>query len=91
MIFNMPTSYDGTLLDHLAEHIMYLSTSSSFWFSVNSSYEHGCHLSIQMIMSPPDYEYRLVEANLLNQNIEVETLLQGASVCDNQLYGHSVS
>jgi hypothetical protein len=25
----MPTSYDGTLLDHLAEHIRYLSTASS--------------------------------------------------------------
>jgi hypothetical protein len=44
----MPTSYDGTLLEHLAEHIMYLSTASSFWFSLNSSYDHGCHLSKQM-------------------------------------------
>ena len=36
----MPTSYDGTLLDHLAKHIMYLSSASSFWFSLNSSYNH---------------------------------------------------
>jgi hypothetical protein len=36
----MSTIYDGTLLDHLAEHIRYLSTASSFWFSVNSSYDH---------------------------------------------------
>ena len=60
----MPTSYDGTLLDHLAEHIRYLSTASSFWFSVNSSYDHGCHLSKRMGMSPQDYEYLLVAANL---------------------------
>jgi hypothetical protein len=52
----MPTSYDGTLLDHLAEHSRYLSTASSFWFSVNSSYDHGCHLSKQMGMSPQDNE-----------------------------------
>jgi hypothetical protein len=60
----MPTSYDGTLLDHLAEHIRYLSTASSFWFSVNSSYDHGCHLSKRMGMSPQDYEYLLVAASL---------------------------
>ncbi len=60
----MPTSYDGTLLEHLADHIMYLSTASSFWFSLNSSYDHGCHLSKQMGMSPQDYEYLLVAANL---------------------------
>jgi hypothetical protein len=79
----MPTSYDGTLLEHLAEHIIYLSTAYSFWFSLNSSYDHGCHLSKQMgSMSPQDYEY-LAAANLshFHQNwgfsikiIEVETL-----------------
>jgi hypothetical protein len=59
----MPTSYDGTLLEHLPEH-MYLSTASSFWFSLNSSYDHGCHLSKQMGLSPQDYECLLVAANL---------------------------
>ncbi len=65
-IFNMSTIYDGTLLDHLdlAEHNKYLSTASSFWFSVNSSYDHGCHLSKRMDMSPQDFEYLLVAANL---------------------------
>ena len=60
----MSTIYDGTLLDHLAEHISYLSTASSFWFNVNSSYDHGCNLSKQMGMSPQNYEYLLVAANL---------------------------
>ena len=36
----MSTSYDGTLLDHLAEHMIYLSTASSFWFSPNLSNDH---------------------------------------------------
>ena len=61
---DMPTSYDGTLLDHLAEHMVYLSAASSFWFSLNSSYDHGCHLSKRLGMSPQDYEYLLVAANL---------------------------
>jgi hypothetical protein len=60
----MSTIYDGTLLDHLAEHIRYLSTASSFWFSVNSGYDHGCQLSKRMGMSPQDYEYLLVAAHL---------------------------
>ena len=60
----MPTSYDGTLLDHLAEHMVYLSTATSFWFSINSSYDHCCHLSKRLGMSPQDYEYLLVAANL---------------------------
>ena len=33
----MSTSYDGTILDHLAEHMLYLSTASLFWFSLDSS------------------------------------------------------
>ncbi len=41
----MLASYDGTLLDHLAEHMVYLSTASSFWFSLDSSYDHEFHLS----------------------------------------------
>ena len=60
----MSTIYDGTLLDHLAEHISFLSTASSFWFSVNSSYDHGCHLSKRMGVSPQDYERLLVAADL---------------------------
>jgi hypothetical protein len=60
----MQASYDGTLLEHLADHIMYLSTASSFWFSLNFSFDHGCHLSKQMGMSPQDNEYLLLAANL---------------------------
>jgi hypothetical protein len=51
------SSYDGTILDHLAEHMLYLSTASSFWFSLVSSYDHEFHLSRA-------YEYLLVAANL---------------------------
>jgi len=54
-----------TLLDHLAEYMIYLSTASSFWFSLNSSYDHEFHLS-QRFGMPPHYDYvcLLVAANL---------------------------
>jgi hypothetical protein len=33
------------LFDPLAKHMVYLSTASSFWFSLDSSYDHEFHLS----------------------------------------------
>jgi hypothetical protein len=48
----MSTSYDGSLLDHLAEYMIYLSTAPSFWYSLNSSYDHGFHLSRRLGMTP---------------------------------------
>jgi hypothetical protein len=54
----------GDILDHLAEHMLFLSTATSFRYSLNSSYDHGFHLSQQLGMTPKDYEYILVAANL---------------------------
>ncbi len=36
--------YD-VLLDHNANFPIYLSGTPSFWFSLNTSYDHGCHLA----------------------------------------------
>ncbi len=55
----MSKSCDGALLDHLAEYTIYLSTASSFWFSLNSSYDHEFHLPQLMVMSPQAYKYLL--------------------------------
>jgi hypothetical protein len=52
--FNMSKSYDGSILDHLVEYMIYLSTASSFLFSLNSSYDHEFHLSKRFGMSPQD-------------------------------------
>ena len=60
----MSTSYDGTILDHLAEHMLYLSTTSLFWFSLDSSYDHEFHLSHRLGMTPLDYKCILAAANL---------------------------
>jgi hypothetical protein len=51
----MAMSYHRILGDHLADHLIYLSLSSSFWFSLNSSYEHDFHLSKRLVMTPKDY------------------------------------
>ena len=57
-------SYDGSMLDHLAEYLIYLSSSSSFWFSLNSSYDHDFHLSKRLGITSKDYEFLLVAADL---------------------------
>ena len=57
-------SYDGSILDHLAEYLIYLSSSSSFWFSLNSSYDHDFHLSKRLGITSKDYEFLLVAADL---------------------------
>jgi hypothetical protein len=59
----MSLSCDGSLLDHLAAHMIFLSTTSSFWYSFDSSYDHEFHLSQQLGMSPKAYEYLLAAAN----------------------------
>jgi hypothetical protein len=60
----MSLSYDTTILDHLAEYLLYLSAAPSFWFSINSSYDHEFHLSRRLGMSPDDYECIMVAAKL---------------------------
>jgi hypothetical protein len=83
----MAMSYHRILGDHLADHLIYLSSSSSFWFSLNSSSEHDFHLSKLLGMTPQDYECLLVAADLahvdkrwgffiskLHQDDEVEAL-----------------
>ena len=60
----MSARCDGTILGHLAEHMLYLSTASSFWFSLSGSHDHSFHLSQQLGMAPHDYECLLVAANL---------------------------
>ncbi len=60
----MVTSYEVISLDHLAEHMICLSTASSFWFSLNSSYDYEFHLSKRLGLTPQDYEFLLVAADL---------------------------
>jgi hypothetical protein len=63
-ILNMLTSYYSISHHHLADHLIHLSSSSSFWFSLNSSYDYEFHLSKRLGMSPQDYEYLLMALDL---------------------------
>jgi hypothetical protein len=54
----------GDLSDHIAEHMLFLSTPTSFWYSLNSSYDHGFHLLQWLDMTLQDYEYLFVAAIL---------------------------
>jgi hypothetical protein len=56
-IFNVVTSFCNISLNHFANHLVYLSTASSFWFSLNLSYDHDFHVYKRLGMSPQDYEY----------------------------------
>ena len=49
----MPTSYYNISLDHLADHLILLSSSSSFWFSLNSSCDNEFHISKRLRTSRP--------------------------------------
>jgi len=61
---DMPLSYDNTILDHLAVYFLYLAAAPSFWFSINSSYDHEFHLSRRLGMIPYGYECIMVAAKL---------------------------
>ena len=42
----------------------FISNAQSFWFMLNTSYDHGCHLASQFHLDPNDYEVLLVVAGL---------------------------
>jgi len=51
-------------LDHIADFLKFISSAQSFWFSLDTSYGHGCHLVNQFRLEPNDYEVLLVVAGL---------------------------
>jgi len=67
-IFNMGTIYVNISLVHLADHLIYLYSSSSFWFSLNSSYDNEFHLSKDLGITPLNYYFLLVAADLAHFN-----------------------
>jgi hypothetical protein len=52
------------LLDHIAEFLLFLSDAPSFWFTLNTSYNHSLHLSSWFGLSPHNYECLLAAVNL---------------------------
>ena len=53
-----------SILDHIAEMLRFISNAQSFWFTLDTSYNHGCHLANRFRLEPNDYEVLLVVAGL---------------------------
>ncbi len=51
-----------TLLDHIADYIRFLSNAQSFWFTLDTSYDYGCHLASRFHLNPEDYEALFIVA-----------------------------
>ncbi len=51
-------------MDHIADFLKFISCAQLFWFSLDMSYDHGCHLANQFRLEPNDYEVLLVVAGL---------------------------
>jgi hypothetical protein len=58
------SSSSESILDHIAEYLQFISNAQSFWFMLNTSYNHGCHLANRFCLEPNNYEVLLVVAGL---------------------------
>jgi len=63
LILQMFSSSEA-LLDHIANFLKFISNTQSFWFTLNTSYNHGCHLTNRFILEPNDYKALLTIAGL---------------------------
>jgi hypothetical protein len=52
------------LLDHIANFLKFISSTQSFWFLLDTSYNHGCHLASRFRLDPDKYEALLIVAGL---------------------------
>ena len=72
---DMSSSYDTTILDHLAEYLLYLSATLLFWFSINSSYDHEFHLSRRLGIEAMQQEWIVAVAAVLVVAAAVEVVI----------------
>ena len=60
----MSQSFD-TLLNRIADYLQFISNTHLFWFMLNTSYDHDCHLANCIYLEPNDYKVLLIVAGLL--------------------------
>ncbi len=58
------SSSSEALLDHIADLLKFISSTQSYWFSLDMSYDHGRHLASQIRLDPEEYEALLNVAGL---------------------------
>jgi len=52
------------LFDHKADFLKFISSAQSFWFLLDTSYDHGCHLASRIRLDPDEYEALLTVTGL---------------------------
>jgi hypothetical protein len=58
------SSRSDSALEHVAEHLQYIASAGSFWFTLNSNYTHGCHLANRFGLNQEEYEALLIICGL---------------------------
>jgi hypothetical protein len=53
-----------SILDHIADYLKFISGTQSFWYMLNTSYNHDCHLASWFHWEQNSYEVLLVVAGL---------------------------
>jgi hypothetical protein len=46
--------------------LRFISSAQSFWFTLDTSYDHGCHLASRFHLDPNEYEALLIVAGLVS-------------------------
>ena len=60
------SSRSEALLDHIADFLKFISNTQSYWFTLNTSYDHGCHLANRFCLDQKEYEAVLIVTGLAN-------------------------
>ncbi len=63
LFLQMPSSSDS-ILNHIKEYLIFISDAQSFWYTLNTSYNHDFHLASRFRLEPNDYEVLLIVAGL---------------------------
>jgi hypothetical protein len=50
------SSSSESILDHIADYLKLISSAQSFWFTLNTSYNHDCHLASQFRLKPINFK-----------------------------------
>ena len=59
----------AVLLDHIAEFLLFLPDTPLFWFTINTNYDHGCHLNGRFRFNMEDYNVLIIIAGLVSYAI----------------------
>jgi hypothetical protein len=54
------SSSSEALLDHIADFLKFISNTQSFWFMLDTSYNHGCHLANRFFLDPDKNDALLI-------------------------------